>query len=94
MKEVSALVVVAPSQGREYVERVFNCDDLLLNYLMAATLKGQSVGAGLCSDRWGCQGPWAAACLERLSVTVATACVRACVRRRPVRGLGAAHQAL
>lgn len=28
-------------QGRDYVERVFNCDDLLLNYLMAHKLGGR-----------------------------------------------------
>ncbi len=28
-------------QGRAYVDRVFNCDDLLLNYLMAHRLGGK-----------------------------------------------------
>lgn len=33
-------------QGREYVERVFNCEDLLMNYVMAQKLNG-GFGSGV-----------------------------------------------
>jgi hypothetical protein len=34
--------------GRAYVDRVFNCDDLLLNYLMAHKLNGEPLQLQLC----------------------------------------------
>ncbi|KAG1653612.1 hypothetical protein FOA52_011349 [Chlamydomonas sp. UWO 241] len=32
------------ADGRAYVDRVFNCDDLLMNYVLAATMHGQQWG--------------------------------------------------
>ena len=50
--------------GREYVDKVFNCDDLLLNYLMAHTLgpgvqHARTSGNHACSwgARFGAPGP-------------------------------------
>jgi len=42
-RTLSNVNVTFSVQGRAYVDRVFNCDDLLVNYLMAAKLNTSQV---------------------------------------------------